>query len=239
MSSPLFPPPPFLYTICIFKFLEDERTAANENIQTDPKSLQGHLLLHRATFSAGASPPTKSRLLPRTLAPDSDYLQYHQQQSESQSQQRQQQNGTNNDASASSPQEQQQQSPPPPSILLLASPTGVLSTLTPLTEPQYRRLSILTTQLLSSLPHPCGLNPRDYRAPPASSPAPGVSVDGGAGGGGVTGSTVVDGGLLARWTELAAGRRAEVAGRVGFNVNADDVRDVLREVLGPDGLGYL
>ena len=70
---------------------------------------------------------------------------------------------------------------------------------------------------------------------------PGVDAHSGSGGGGggASGGTVVDGGLLARWTELGAGRRAEVAGRVGFNVGVDDVRDVLREVLGPAGLGYL
>ncbi|RYP17027.1 hypothetical protein DL765_004788 [Monosporascus sp. GIB2] len=195
-----------------------------------PKSLQGHLLLHRTTFSTGANPPTKSKLLPRTLAPNSDYLQYHQQQ-------QQQQNGT----TAAQPSES-----PPPSHhhhLLLASPTGVLATLTPLTEPQYRRLSLLATQLLSSLPHACGLNPREYRAPPSVSlsPAtPGVSVDtsNSSAGGGV-GRSVVDGALLARWAELPAGRRAEVAARLGFKVDVADVRDALREVLGTSGLGYL
>ncbi|RYP61431.1 hypothetical protein DL771_010131 [Monosporascus sp. 5C6A] len=198
-----------------------------------PKSLQGHLLLHRTTFSTGANPPRKSKLLPRTLAPNSDYLQYQQQQQ----QQQQQQNGT----TTTQPSESQ-----PPSnhhLLLLASPTGVLATLTPLTEPQYRRLSLLATQLLSSLPHACGLNPREYRAPPSvslSSATSGVSVDtstSSAGGG--VGRSVVDGALLARWAELPAGRRAEVAARLGFKVDVADVRDMLREVLGASGLGYL
>ncbi|RYO95940.1 hypothetical protein DL764_007565 [Monosporascus ibericus] len=194
-----------------------------------PKSLQGHLLLHRTTFSTGANRPTKSKLLPRTLAPNSDYLQYQQQQ--------QQQNGNTTT--------QPSESPPPSSHhhLLLASPTGVLATLTPLTEPQYRRLSLLATQLLSSLPHACGLNPREYRAPPSvslSSATSGVSVDtsNSSAGGGV-GRSVVDGALLARWAELPAGRRAEVAARLGFKVDVADVRDVLREVLGASGLGYL
>ncbi|RYP54796.1 hypothetical protein DL768_000524 [Monosporascus sp. mg162] len=197
-----------------------------------PKSLQGHLLLHRTTFSTGANPPTKSKLLPRTLAPNSDYLQYQQQQ-----QQQQQNNGTTT--------AQPSESPPPSHhhLLLLASPTGVLATLTPLTEPQYRRLSLLATQLLSSLPHACGLNPREYRAPPSvslSSATSGVSVDtsNSSAGGGV-GRSVVDGALLARWAELPAGRRAEVAARLGFKVDVADVRDVLREVIGASGLGYL
>ncbi|KAI1465395.1 CPSF A subunit region-domain-containing protein [Daldinia caldariorum] len=184
-----------------------------------PKSLQGHLLLHRTTFSAGANPPTRSMLLPRTLPPDSDYLSQHVNSTSA--------NNYNNDPSSSSPA-------PPPSILLLASPTGALATLAPLSEPQYRRLSFLTGQVLSSLPHYAGLNPKDYRAPASTGVVgrlpPGVDAG--------MGRNVVDGALLARWNELPAGRRSEIAGRVGF-AGVDEVRDVLREVLGANGLGYL
>ncbi|KXJ91576.1 CPSF A subunit region-domain-containing protein [Microdochium bolleyi] len=185
-----------------------------------PKSLQGHLLLHRTTFSAGAHPPTRSRLLPRTLPSTSDYLQ--------------QQTHSATDGTATSP--------PPPSIILFSSPTGVLSTLAALSEPQYRRLSFLTTQLASSAGLPqlyCGLNPKDYRSPAqpggvvgkVSTPAVDASM----------GRNIVDGspGLLGRWNELGAGKRAEIAGRVGFQGGADEVREVLREVLGMGGLGYL
>ncbi|KAI8962003.1 CPSF A subunit region-domain-containing protein [Daldinia sp. FL1419] len=176
-----------------------------------PKSLQGHLLLHRTTFSAGAHPPTRSMLLPRTLPPNSDYI-----------------SQTTDGASANDT------SPPPPSIILLSSPTGALATLAPLSEPQYRRLSFLTGQVLSSLPHYAGLNPKDYRAPISTGVVgrlpPGVDAG--------MGRNVVDGALLSRWNELPAGRRAEIAGRVGFS-GADEVRDVLREVLGASGLGYL
>ncbi|XXH05671.1 hypothetical protein Hte_012106 [Hypoxylon texense] len=182
-----------------------------------PKSLQGHLLLHRTTFSAGAHPPTRSMLLPRTLPEGCDYQP---------SPQPSNGNGPNGVDSS--------ETPAPPSLILLSSPTGVLAALVPLPEPQHRRLSFLTGQLVSSLPHRAGLNPKAYRAP-VSSGAVGrfpPGVDAGAG------RSVVDGALLARWSELPAGRRAEVAGRVGF-AGADEVRDVLREVLGMSGLAYL
>lgn len=120
------------------------------------------------------------------------------------------------------------------STILFSSPTGVLATLSPLSEPQYRRLSFLSGQLLSSLPHYAGLNPKAYRAP-ASTGAVGrfpPGVDAG------MGRNIIDGALLARWNELGAGRKAEIAGRVGF-ADVDEVREVLREVLGTNGLGYL
>ncbi|KAI1193251.1 CPSF A subunit region-domain-containing protein [Nemania serpens] len=174
-----------------------------------PKSLQGHLLLHRTSFSTGAHLPTRSMLLPRTLPATSDYLSQYQ-------------------MSGDSPSAQG------PSTILFSSPTGVLATLSPLSEPQYRRLSFLSGQLFSSLPHYAGLNPKAYRAP-ASTGAVGrfpPGVDAG------MGRNIIDGELLARWNELGAGRRAEIAGRVGF-ADVDEVREVLREVLGTTGLGYL
>ncbi|KAI0158196.1 CPSF A subunit region-domain-containing protein [Xylariaceae sp. FL1272] len=176
-----------------------------------PKSLQGHLLLHRTSFAAGAHVPTRSKLLPRTLPATSDYLAQHQ--------------PTNGNPSTTTAA----------STILFTSPTGVLATLSPLSEPQYRRLNFLSGQLVSSLPqHYAGLNPKDYRAP-ASTGAVGrfpPAVDAG------MGRNIVDGALLARWNELGAGRRSEIAGRVGFS-GADEVREVLREVLGTSGLGYL
>ncbi|KAJ1327515.1 cleavage and polyadenylation specificity factor subunit 1 [Microdochium nivale] len=203
-----------------------DKLSGPNNLKIDPKSLQGHLLLHRTTFSAGAHPPTRSKLLPRTLPSTSDYLQ----------QQQQSNADPNNGGSPLS------QPSPPPAIILLSSPTGVLSTLAALSEPQYRRLSFLTTQLASSAGLPqlyCGLNPKDYRGPghpggvvgKVTQPAVDASM----------GRSIVDGspGLLGRWNELGAGRRAEIAGRVGFTGGADEVREVLREVLGMGGLGYL
>ena len=70
-----------------------------------------------------------------------------------------------------------------------------------------------------------------------------MSVDSGVGSGrsssGSSGGVVVDGAVLARWSELGAGRRADVAGRVGFRVDSADVRELLREVGGLGGWGYL
>lgn len=51
------------------------------------------------------------------------------------------------------------------------------------------------------------------------------------------GRNIVDGAVLARWAELGAGRRSEVAGRVGFD-GPDEVREELRRVLGWGGLAY-
>lgn len=186
----------------------------SSNLGVDPKSLQGHLLLHRTTFSTGAHIPTRSMLLPRTLPPASDYLSQYQ---------------TNGDSmdEDSTPMHS-------PSTVLFASPTGVLATLSPLSEPQYRRLSFLSGQLLSSLPQYAGLNPKVYRAP-ISTGAVGMfppGVDAG------MGRNIIDGAILSRWNELGAGKKAEVAGRVGF-AGVDEVREVLREVLGTNGLGYL
>lgn len=51
----------------------------------------------------------------------------------------------------------------------------------------------------------------------------------------VGGRTVVDGGVLVRWMELGSQRRADVAGRVGIDV--EEVREDLVALTG--GLGYL
>ncbi|RWA07003.1 hypothetical protein EKO27_g8109 [Xylaria grammica] len=173
-----------------------------------PKSLQGHILLHRTSFATGAHIPTRSMLLPRTLPATSDYLSQHQADGES--------------------------TTPKASTILFGSPTGVFATLSPLSEPQYRRLSFLSGQLLSSLPHHAGLNPKAYRAPAWTGAMgrfpPGVDAG--------MGRNIIDGALLARWNELGAGRKAEIAGRVGF-ADVDEVREVLREVLGTSGLGYI
>ncbi|GAP85354.1 putative CPSF A subunit region [Rosellinia necatrix] len=174
-----------------------------------PKSLQGHLLLHRTSFSTGAHLPTRSMLLPRTLPATSDYLSQLQ--------------ANGGAANAQNP-----------STVLFSSPTGVLATLSPISEPQYRRLSVLSGQLISSLTPYAALNPKAYRAPVSTGAVgrfpPGVDAG--------MGRNIIDGALLARWNELGAGRKAEIAGRVGF-ADVDEVREVLREVLGTNGLGYL
>jgi cleavage and polyadenylation specificity factor subunit 1 len=107
--------------------------------------------------------------------------------------------------------------------ILMTSNTGSISLLSPLSEPQYRRLSTLATQLTNTLYHACGLNPKAYR----------IGKD--APEGMVGGRTVVDGGILMRWMELGSQRRAEVAGRVGVDV--EEVREDLLALMG--GLRYL
>ncbi|KAK7718376.1 mRNA cleavage and polyadenylation factor subunit [Diaporthe eres] len=175
-----------------------------------PKSLQGHLLLHRTSFNVGAHLPVKSLLLPRVPLANSQP----------------QENGhlTNgNTANTISPH-----------TILFASPTGSLATLTSVSETSYRRLSSLMSQLINTLPHPAGLNPKAYRMPPSAtqtkaSMGPGVDAGGG--------RNIVDGVVLARWMELASGRRAEIAGRVGYS-GSEEVRADLEGVLGWSGLGY-
>ncbi|KAH8813165.1 CPSF A subunit region-domain-containing protein [Xylogone sp. PMI_703] len=104
-----------------------------------PKSLHGHLLLHRTSFSLGAHLPTTMTLLPRTspASSTSSLLLPSDVQAQSQSQS--------------------------PHQILLTTRTGSLALLTPLSESQYRRLGTLTSHLTNTLSHACGLNPRAYR----------------------------------------------------------------------------
>jgi len=167
-------------------------------ILLDPKSLHGHLLLHRTTFSLGGHLPTTMTLLPRTTAPTTlpatpDAMEAA--------------------ADATIPEHE----------ILMTSNTGSIALLSPLSETQYRKLNTLASHLTNTLYHACGLNPRAYR----------VSKD--APEGMVGGRTIVDGGMLLRWMELGSQRRAEVAGRVGVDV--EEVREDLAALMG--GLGYL
>lgn len=123
---------------------------------------------------------------------------------------------------------------PPPQHLLFASPTGVLASMAPLSESEYRRLSSLAAQLTTTLTHTAGLNPKGYRlaagaADDAAIDAPGVDA--------AVGRSVVDGAMLARWAELGSGRKSEIAGRVGF-ASALDVRAALEGVLGWSRMSY-
>jgi len=163
-----------------------------------PKSLHGHLLLHRTTFSLGGHLPSTMTLLPRTTATtilpaDED--------------------GVKAATEATIPENQ----------ILITSNTGSISLLSPLSESQYRRLSTLASQLSNTLYHACGLNQRAYR----------IGKD--APEGMVGGRTIVDGGILLRWMELGSQRRAEVAGRVGVDV--EEVREDLLSLM--SGLEYL
>lgn len=113
------------------------------------------------------------------------------------------------------------ETPLPRHQVLMTTQTGAVGLVTPLSEESYRRLSALQSQLTNTLEHPCGLNPRAYRA---------VESDGAAGRG------MVDGMLLRQWLDLGKQRRAEIAGRVG--AEEWEVRADLESVCGR-GLGFL
>ncbi|KAK4987238.1 mRNA cleavage and polyadenylation factor subunit [Elasticomyces elasticus] len=162
----------------------------------NPKSLSGQRLLHKSTFHLGHW-PTSMTLLPSTV------------------------NVQPSQAPTNGVSETQ---PPAPPLfhVLITTQSGALATLTPLNEPEYRRLGALQTHLTSVLDHAAGLNPRAYRA-----------AEGEAGGGfGARG--VIDGGLLRRVAELGVGRRGEVMGRSGGEMDGG-----LLVGGDSDGLGYL
>lgn len=164
---------------------------------SDPKSLQGHLLLHRTTFALGGHLPTTMTLLPRTIP------------------------ATTLPATPSSLDAAADATIPAHQILITTN-TGSLALISPLDEAQYRKLNTLASALANTLYHACGLNPRAYRIDQNAPEAIGGS------------RTVVDGGLLMRYMELGSQRRAEVAGRVGVDV--DEVRADLSGLVG--GMGY-
>ncbi|GKU03346.1 unnamed protein product [Fusarium langsethiae] len=157
-----------------------------------PKSLQGHLLLHRTSFSVSPNPPSTTLLLPRTTPP-----------------------------SHPTPQD-------PPHVLLLASSSGHLSSLIPLPETAYRRLLSVTNQLLPALTPHGGLNAKAHRLPDGTRPV-GVEAAGG--------RAIVDGAVLARWAELSAAKRAEIAGKGGYD-GVEELREELEGVLGWGGMSY-
>jgi cleavage and polyadenylation specificity factor subunit 1 len=107
-------------------------------VTSDPKSLQGQLLLHRTTFSLGGHLPTTLTLLPRTqpttILPAT-------------------QNGIDTAAQSTIPDYE----------ILITTTTGAICLLTSLSEQAYRRLGTLASQLSNVLHHPCGLNPKAYR----------------------------------------------------------------------------
>lgn len=87
---------------------------------------------------------------------------------------------------------------------------------------------------MNTLPHAAGLNPKEYRQH-ASGPGVGASIAPGVDAG--IGRAMVDGALLKRWGELPSGRRAEVAGRVGFSEKGQ-VRGVLEALVGWGCMSY-
>ncbi|PMB71118.1 Protein cft1 [Beauveria bassiana] len=169
-----------------------------------PKSLQGHLLLHRTTFSLSPNEPTTTVLLERTIP-------------------------------ASQPQPKGTTGAETPHTLLLSCPTGQLAALTPLSESAYRRLLSLTNQVLPAVVPHGGLHPKAHRLPEgrgAQSHSRAVGVETAA-----SGRMIVDGAVLARWTELGAAKRAEMALKSGYD-DVHEMRGELEGVLGWSGMAY-
>ena len=160
-----------------------------------PKSERGTKLLHRSTFYSGAFPTTMT-LLPRT--PVSSENTSHVTADE-----------MDTDSTFGSQQ------------ILVTTQEGGLALITPLSEQAYRRLSTLQNLLITNLEHPCGLNPRAYRA---------VETDG------IGGRGMIDGNVVQRWLDQSSQHKSSLADKVGGSVW--DVRADL-EAIGGGGLGYL
>ncbi|KAJ5884094.1 Protein c.t1.c1 [Penicillium subrubescens] len=160
----------------------------------DPKSSNGDRLLHRSKFYTGNF-ATQMALLPRTPVPTEQLAPTD--------------DNMDLDTNISAHQ------------VLIASQNGSLALVTSVSEESYRRLSALQSQLINTIEHPGGLNPRAFRA---------VESDGTGGRG------MVDGNLLRLWLNLGKQRQAEIAGRVG--ASEWEIRGDL-ESIGGDGLGYL
>ncbi|KYK58160.1 Cleavage factor two protein 1 [Drechmeria coniospora] len=170
-----------------------------------PKSLQGHLLLHRTSFSVTPNAPTSMALLPRTLPANHAQRAHHNQQS----------------------------SAAEPHMLLLGSPSGQFAALTPVPESTYRRLLSVTNQLLPALAPHGGLQAKAHRMADSNARNASIGVETAAS----SGRAVVDGAVLARWNELGAAKRSEVASKGGYE-SAVDLRADLEMVLGWNGMAY-
>ncbi|KAL4977842.1 CPSF A subunit region-domain-containing protein [Aspergillus desertorum] len=160
----------------------------------DPNSSNGDKLLNRSKFHTGNFASTVT-LLPRTLV----------------SSERAMSGSDDMDIDSTAPLHQ----------VLVTSHNGSIGLVTCVSEESYRRLSALQSQLTNTLEHPCGLNPRAYRA---------VESDASAGRG------MLDSNLLLQYLDMSKQRKAEIAGRVGateWEIRAD------LEAIGGDGLGYL
>lgn len=109
----------------------------------------------------------------------------------------------------------------PTSAVLLTTASGALVLLTPLDESTYRRLGALQTHLATILDHPCGLNPRAFRAVESE---------------GFGGRGILDGQILRRWRELSSQKKIEACNRVGEDIGT--VRSWLDGIEG-GGMSYL
>lgn len=142
-----------------------------------PESERGTKLLHRSTFYSG------SFISSMTLLPGNDVpLEDGGPESSDE----------NSDSHKSAVNSQQQ--------ILLTSQEGSIGLITPLPEQTYRRLYALQNILTANLEHPCGLNPRAYRA---------VETDG------IGGAAMVDGNLVQRWLDQDSFHKSSTADKVG------------------------
>ena len=164
------------------------------SLSIDPKSSNGDRLLARSKFHTGNFASTMT-LLPRTAVSSENMI--------------------------FSPDDMDVDLDIPLHQILIASQNGSLGLVTSVSEESYRRLSALQSQLTNTLEHPCGLNPRAFRA---------VESDG------TVGRGMIDGTLLRQWLDLGKQRQTEIAARVGaseWEIKAD------LEAVGGGGLGYL
>ena len=161
----------------------------------NPKSERGTKLLHRSTFHSGAFPSTMT-LLPRTTVSSETAISVPA-------------HGADIAADLATQQ------------VLVTTQEGGLALITPLSEQSYRRLSTLQNILIANLEHPCGLNPRAYRA---------VETDG------IGGRAIIDGNVVQKWLDQSSQHKSSTADKCGGTVW--DVRGDL-EAIGGGGLGYL
>lgn len=143
-----------------------------------PESERGTKLLHRSTFSSGTFILTMT-LLPKSTNRSDDG-----------------EAGSVENGYSDPPQENAQQQ------ILVTSQEGSISLITPLAEQSYRRLLALQNILAANLEHPCGLNPRAYRA---------VETDG------IGGAAMIDGSLVRRWLDQDSFHQRSMADKVGSN----------------------
>lgn len=161
----------------------------------NPKSVRGTKLLHRSSFQSGAFPTTMT-LLPRTAVSSETPV------------------STTTDGSDTAVEPATQQ-------ILVTTQGGGLALITPLSEQCYRRLSTLQNILIANLEHPCGLNPRAYRA---------VESDG------IGGRAIIDGNVVQKWLDQSSQHKSLTADKCGgtlWEVQGD------LETIGGRGLGFL
>jgi len=91
----------------------------------------------------------------------------------------------------------------------------------------------VTKQLHPALVPHAGLHAKAYRIPDTHGRNASIGVETAAS----WGRAVVDGAVLARWTELGAAKRSEIASRGGYD-SAADLRADLDAVLGWSGMAY-